>query len=143
MSKLAWECAMVGLMRVGYGFSTGQQGNKSIDYYCNKVQVFTTWLLLGTTSVHACKLYQSRRMFSELSYMQQLDVSGPLGVSWVVFSSWHGLLGCGRWYQSGQSVQSGCMGGWCKCGRCLSVVGVNTGVCNGVTAVYWVPVSVQ
>jgi len=57
---------MVGLMRVGYGFSTGQQGNKSIDYYCNKVQVLTTGLLLGTASVHECKLYQSRRMVSEV-----------------------------------------------------------------------------
>ncbi len=42
VSKLAWERAMVGLMRVGYGFNTGQQGDKSIDYYGNKVQVFTT-----------------------------------------------------------------------------------------------------
>ena len=69
MSKLAWECAMVGLMRVGYGFSTGQQGNKSIDYYYYKVQVLTTGLLLGTARVHECKLYQSRRMVSEVQHV--------------------------------------------------------------------------
>ena len=69
MSKLASECAMVGLMRVGYGFSTGQQDNKSIDYYCNKVQVFTTWLLLGTVSVQECKINRPRRMFSEVQHV--------------------------------------------------------------------------
>ena len=59
---------MVGLMRVGYGFSTGQQGNKSIVYYCNKIQVFTAWLLLGTASVHGSTIYQSRRMVSEVQH---------------------------------------------------------------------------
>ena len=66
--------------------------------------------------------YNISDMYVQLSFMQQLDVSGPLGASWVVFSSWHGLLGCGSWYQSGQSVQSGCTVGWCKCGQCVSVV---------------------
>ena len=61
-------------------------------------------------------------MSVQLVYMQQLDVSGPLGASWVVFSSWHGLLVCDSCYQSVQSVQSGCMVGWCKCGQCVSVV---------------------
>ncbi len=71
-------------------------------------------------------------MYVQLAYMQQLDVSGLPGASWVVFSAWHGLQVCGSWYQSGQAVQSGCIVGWCKCGRSLSEVCVDTGVCNGV-----------
>ena len=101
---------MVGLMRVGYGFSTGQQGNKSIDYYCNKIQVFTHGcysVLQGFMSASSisldewsvrysmlhCQLvcYNISDMYVQLSFMQQLDVSGPLGASWVVFSARHGL----------------------------------------------------
>jgi hypothetical protein len=141
MSKLAFECAMVGLGREGYGFSTGQQGNKSIDYYRYKIQVFRHGcysVLQGFMSASSISLdewsvgynmihcqvvcYNISDMYVQLSFMQQLDVSGPLGASWIVFSSWHGLLGCGSWYQSGQSVQSGCTVGWCKCGQCVSVV---------------------
>jgi hypothetical protein len=95
---------MVGLMRVGYGFSTGQQGNKSIDYfrYCDKclghgcysvLQGFMSARSIGRDGclVRYSMLHCQVDMYVQLAYMQQLDVSGPLGVSWVVFSSWHGL----------------------------------------------------
>jgi hypothetical protein len=76
---------------------------------------------LDEWSVRYSMLHCQVDMYVQLEYMQQLDVSGPLGASWVVFSSWHGLLVCDSCYQSVQSVQSGCMVGWCKCGQCVSM----------------------
>jgi hypothetical protein len=107
MSKLASEWAMVGLMRVGYSFSTGQQGNKSIEiitvtrYKCLRHGCYSVLqAFMGARSISLddwsvrysmihCQVvcYNISDMYVQLVYMQQLDVSGPLGASWIVFSS--------------------------------------------------------
>ena len=51
--------------------------------------------------------YNISDMYVQLSFMQQLDVSGSPGASWIVFSSWHGLQVCGSWYQSVRLIQIG------------------------------------